>query len=108
MQRQAVPCIKAQAPLVSTGVESKAARDSGRVILAEEDGAVEEIDGRPEQVLEVWFQASVGERRSQSVEDVPDRTGNRIGLGQRSWIRLVLGRTETIELEFVEDTIGWR
>ena len=46
MQRQAVPCIKAQAPLVSTGVESKAARDSGRVILAEEDGVSEEVDAR--------------------------------------------------------------
>ncbi len=46
MQRQAVPCIKAQAPLVSTGVESKAARDSGRVILAEEDGVIEEVDAR--------------------------------------------------------------
>ncbi|MBI3442259.1 MAG: DNA-directed RNA polymerase subunit beta [Candidatus Sungbacteria bacterium] len=46
MQRQAVPCIKAQAPLVLTGVESKAARDSGRVILAQEDGVIEEVDAR--------------------------------------------------------------
>jgi len=46
MQRQAVPCVRAQAPLVGTGVESRAAQDSGRVILAEDDGIVEEVDGR--------------------------------------------------------------
>ncbi|MDZ4260424.1 MAG: DNA-directed RNA polymerase subunit beta [Candidatus Sungbacteria bacterium] len=46
MQRQAVPCVRAQAPLVGTGVEGRAAQDSGRVILAEDDGVVEEVDGR--------------------------------------------------------------
>ncbi|MEK7083465.1 MAG: DNA-directed RNA polymerase subunit beta [Patescibacteria group bacterium] len=46
MQRQAVPCVRAQAPLVGTGVESRAAQDSGRVILAEGEGIVEEVDGR--------------------------------------------------------------
>ena len=46
MQRQAVPCVYARAPLVGTGVETRAARDSGRVILAEEAGTVEKADGR--------------------------------------------------------------
>ncbi len=46
MQRQAVPCVGAKAPLVATGVEARAARDSGRVILAEEDGLVEAVDAR--------------------------------------------------------------
>ena len=46
MQRQAVPCVRAHAPLVSTGIESRAARDSGRVICAEADGTVEVSDGR--------------------------------------------------------------
>ncbi|MBI2021212.1 DNA-directed RNA polymerase subunit beta [Candidatus Giovannonibacteria bacterium] len=46
MQRQAVPCIKPEAPLVSTGVEEKAARDSGRLILAGMDGVVSEADAR--------------------------------------------------------------
>ncbi|TSC78980.1 MAG: DNA-directed RNA polymerase subunit beta [Parcubacteria group bacterium Gr01-1014_33] len=46
MQRQAVPCVRASAPLVSTGVEARSARDSGRVIIAEEDGVVEEVDAR--------------------------------------------------------------
>jgi DNA-directed RNA polymerase subunit beta len=40
MQRQAVSCIRPDAPFVGTGMEGKAARDSGQVILAEEDGEV--------------------------------------------------------------------
>lgn len=44
MQRQAVPCIKAEAPLVGTGFEERAARDSGRTIAAEEDGTVVRVD----------------------------------------------------------------
>jgi len=44
MQRQAVSCIKPDAPLVGTGVEKKAALDSGQVIVAEEEGEVTEVD----------------------------------------------------------------
>ena len=44
MQRQAVPCIKAEAPLVATGIEERAARDSGRMAIAEEDGMVTQVD----------------------------------------------------------------
>ncbi len=40
MQRQAVPLLKAEAPLVGTGVEPKVARDSRRVLVAQEDGEV--------------------------------------------------------------------
>ncbi|MFX4263035.1 DNA-directed RNA polymerase subunit beta [Pelotomaculum propionicicum] len=43
MQRQAVPLLKAQAPLVGTGVEFKAARDSGVVVLAKNSGTVERV-----------------------------------------------------------------
>ncbi len=46
MQRQAVPCVRPQAPLVGTGIETRAARDSGRVILAEEEGEVIFSDAR--------------------------------------------------------------
>jgi DNA-directed RNA polymerase subunit beta len=45
MQRQAVPLLKTDAPLVGTGLEARAARDSGAVIVAEEDGTVEYLDG---------------------------------------------------------------
>ena len=44
MQRQAVSCILPQAPLVGTGVEKKAAADSGQVIFAKEAGEVIEVD----------------------------------------------------------------
>ena len=40
MQRQAVPLVKAEAPIVGTGVEARAARDSGHVAIAKEDGIV--------------------------------------------------------------------
>jgi len=46
MQRQAVPCVRPQAPFVGTGIETRAARDSGRVILAQEDGEVIVSDAR--------------------------------------------------------------
>ncbi|KKT12001.1 MAG: DNA-directed RNA polymerase subunit beta, partial [Candidatus Azambacteria bacterium GW2011_GWC2_43_27] len=44
MQRQAVSCIKPQAPLVGTGMEEKTAVDSGQVIIAFEAGAVTAVD----------------------------------------------------------------
>lgn len=43
MQRQAVPLISPQSPLVGTGMEYKAARDSGAVVLAKQDGIVERV-----------------------------------------------------------------
>ena len=46
MQRQSVPLLKAEAPLVGTGVEYVAARDSGAVVLAKADGVVEYVDAR--------------------------------------------------------------
>ncbi|MFH1430471.1 MAG: DNA-directed RNA polymerase subunit beta [Candidatus Uhrbacteria bacterium] len=45
MQRQAVPLITPQAPVVGTGVEARAAGDSGYVALAEFDGVVAESSG---------------------------------------------------------------
>ncbi len=45
MQRQAVPLIEAEAPLVGTGMEYIAARDSGAVILCRRAGTVESVDG---------------------------------------------------------------
>ncbi len=44
MQRQAVPLIRPEAPLVGTGVERNVARDSGQVILAKANGIVKEVD----------------------------------------------------------------
>jgi len=44
MQRQAVSCVKPQAPLVGTGIEERAAMDSGQVITALDDGIVTAVD----------------------------------------------------------------
>lgn len=44
MQKQAVPCVKAQAPLVATGTETKVAIESDQCLVSEVDGKVEEID----------------------------------------------------------------
>jgi DNA-directed RNA polymerase subunit beta len=46
MQRQAVPLLTPQAPLIGTGMEYKTARDSGVCIVAREDGIVERIDAQ--------------------------------------------------------------
>jgi DNA-directed RNA polymerase subunit beta len=44
MQRQAVPLIRAEAPLVGTGMESAVARDSGATIIARRSGVVDQLD----------------------------------------------------------------
>ena len=44
MQRQAVPLIKAEAPLVGTGMEETVARDSGAAIAARRSGVVDQVD----------------------------------------------------------------
>ena len=44
MQRQAVPLLRPEAPLVGTGLERQAAMDSGMLLLAEEDGTIAEVD----------------------------------------------------------------
>lgn len=43
MQRQAVPLIKTEAPIVGTGIEYKAAKDSGVVVIAKNSGVVEKL-----------------------------------------------------------------
>jgi DNA-directed RNA polymerase subunit beta len=44
MQRQAVPLLQPQAPIVGTGMEAKVAQDSRSIILAEDNGVVEYVD----------------------------------------------------------------
>ena len=44
MQKQAVPLLTSDSPIVGTGMEYKAAIDSGVVVLAKENGVVEEVD----------------------------------------------------------------
>ncbi len=56
MQRQAVPLLKPEAPIVGTGIEYKAACDSGVVLLAREDGVVTRVTAD-----EIVIRASDGE-----------------------------------------------
>jgi DNA-directed RNA polymerase subunit beta len=46
MQRQAVPLVRADAPLVGTGMESVVARDSGAAVAARRSGIVEQVDSQ--------------------------------------------------------------
>src|SRR5699024_2580750 len=46
MQRQAVPLLVSEAPIVGTGVEYIAARDSGSTVVCKADGVVEYADGK--------------------------------------------------------------
>ena len=45
MQRQAVPLIKTEAPIIATGIEHRIAYDSGVCVLSEADGVVSYVDG---------------------------------------------------------------
>ncbi|PIR44013.1 DNA-directed RNA polymerase subunit beta [Candidatus Wolfebacteria bacterium CG10_big_fil_rev_8_21_14_0_10_31_9] len=45
MQRQAVPTVRPQAPIVGTGIEEKIAKDSQRAVVAPDDGEIIESDG---------------------------------------------------------------
>ncbi len=51
MQRQAVPLLRPQAPIVGTGLEQKIARDSRTCIIAERSGVVENVSGEKITVL---------------------------------------------------------
>ena len=46
MQRQAVPLIKTEAPLIGTGMEHVVAHDSGASVIAKHSGTVEQVDGK--------------------------------------------------------------
>ncbi|MBU0613246.1 DNA-directed RNA polymerase subunit beta, partial [Patescibacteria group bacterium] len=52
MQRQAVSCVRPEAPLVGTGVELQAAKDSGQVIVTKKSGKVTAVSAAEIQILE--------------------------------------------------------
>lgn len=67
MQRQAVPCIRPEPPLVGTGLEEKVARDSGLIIIAEKDGIIEEVDGKH---ITVRYKGASLSQKGQTVYDL--------------------------------------
>lgn len=46
MQKQATPCLVPEAPFVATGIERKAVLDTGRVVVAPEDGKITHVDAK--------------------------------------------------------------
>src|SRR3989344_589518 len=62
MQRQAVPLIRAQAPLVGTGLEERVAKDSGLAVVAQEAGEVTFVDATR---IRVESKAAAGSRRKE-------------------------------------------
>ena len=67
MQRQAVPLIKAESPLVGTGMEAVVARDSGYVVQAKRGGVVESVDATR---IVVRADSKDGKKRNDSGLDV--------------------------------------
>jgi DNA-directed RNA polymerase subunit beta len=59
MQKQAVPLIRPEAPYIGTGVEARAARDAGDVVLAEGDGTITEVTG---DIITVEYNANQKDR----------------------------------------------
>ncbi len=70
MQRQAVPLIKSEAPLVGTGMEAVVARDSGYVVLARRGGVVESADATRIVVRSEPRKKEEGGRKGDSLLDV--------------------------------------
>ena len=71
-------------------------------------GSVEQVDGRPEQIVEVRFEPRVAQGRDQGVEDIDDGAGDDPAVGKRPWIGLVVEGTVTEELQFAKDVVGRR
>ncbi|MDO4563387.1 MAG: DNA-directed RNA polymerase subunit beta [Clostridia bacterium] len=59
MQRQAVPLLMPQSPIIGTGMEYKAAKDSGVVVLAQESGVIDKVGAN-----EIVIKTKNGERRN--------------------------------------------
>ena len=51
MQRQAVPLIRAEAPVIGTGIEARVARDSGSCVVARKSGTVAHVDSKEIEIL---------------------------------------------------------
>jgi DNA-directed RNA polymerase subunit beta len=81
MQRQAVPLLRTQAPIVGTGMEGKAARDSGVLVLAQGDGVVERVTA--DQIVVRYDNHSVGTYNLQKF----DRSNQGTCINQRPIVR---------------------
>ncbi len=88
MQRQAVPLIAPEAPLVGTGMEVVTAQDSGQVVLAPFDGIVESVDARTIVVRSTEeVEAGAEPRRSVSTLRKYGRSNQGTSMNQRPIVR---------------------
>jgi DNA-directed RNA polymerase subunit beta len=78
MQRQAVPLVTPQAPVVGTGMEEIAGKSSGHVILAEQDGTVSYVDGK--KIIVIY---NNGEQKSYRLQNF-ERSNQATALNQRA------------------------
>jgi hypothetical protein len=69
-------------------------------------GAVEGIEGRPQEIIEVGFEAGFAQARDEGIEDVRNGGSNHTGLGQWSRVGFVMEGTIAVKLEFGENVIG--
>ncbi|MGY2930585.1 hypothetical protein ACVWZ6_000187 [Bradyrhizobium sp. GM6.1] len=72
------------------------------------DGTMEQVDGRPEQIVKVRLKPGVAQGRDQGVEDIGDGAANHLALWEWSWIGLVVEGVIAEELEFGDDLVGRR
>ncbi|MCC7025231.1 MAG: DNA-directed RNA polymerase subunit beta [Thermomicrobiales bacterium] len=90
MQKQAVPLLQPKAPVVGTGVEHQAARDSGQVLVASQSGVVRSVSGRrivivddEGNVHEYNLQKFVRSNQDTCINQRPSvRQGDRVAAGQ--------------------------
>ena len=72
-QRQAVSSIRPEAPLVATGLEEDVAKASGKVVIAEEDGTIEGVDG-----LHIKLKTKDGKTIRYEIEKFLETNGNSV------------------------------
>ena len=80
MQRQAVPLLKADAPLVGTGMERRAALDTGDVLLARRAGTVDHVDAN-----QIVIETTAARRTSTSCRSSCAPTRARSSTRSRGW-----------------------
>ena len=92
MQRQAVPLLRPELPRVGTGIESRVAKDSGQVVLADSEGVVSSVDGR-----DIIITDSVGEEHHHQLVKF-SRTNQGTCFDQRSIVQAgdVVEKGETL------------
>ena len=103
MQRQAVPLLRPERPLVGTGLEGQAARDSGMVIVSRDHGTISHVDSKTiklvtKEGLEIVYNLQKYERSNQDtcLNQRPPRgrrrrSSTRSGIGR--WFSYRRGRT---------------